>query len=128
MELIELERVIRLHKKAYEILLWLKQATRSKPGLLSENETDLLASGESCVFWLKHHLNDFPLELRPRPDEFRQIGYLLSSFFNTSFRVAEVRGWDTAETTLVRGAKAFRNARHKRHSERRETQAAIELK
>ncbi len=31
MEFSELERVIRLHKKAYEILLWLKQAARSMP-------------------------------------------------------------------------------------------------
>lgn len=128
MEFSELERVVGLHKKGYDILLWLKQAARSKPRLLSEDETDLLASGEKCVFWVKRHLNDLPLELRPSPDDFRPVGYLLSSFFHTSFRVAEVRGWDTVETTLVRGAKSFKNARHKRHSDRRETQAAIELK
>ena len=128
MQFNELEGVVALHRKAYDILLWLKQAARRKPRLLSEGETDLLASGYKCVLWVKRHLNDLPLELRPKPDEFRPVGYLLSSFFHTSFRVAEVRSWDTAETTLVRGARSFKNARHKRHTERREAEAAIELK
>ena len=77
---------------------------------------------------MKRHLNELPLELRPKPHEFRPVGYLLSSFFHTSFRVAEVRSWDTAETTLVRGVKSFKNPRHKRHTEHREEEAAIELK
>jgi hypothetical protein len=64
MKFSEIERVVGLHKKAYDILLWLKQAARSKPRLLSEDETYLLASGDKCVVWVKRRLwraflNDF---------------------------------------------------------------------
>ena len=129
MELSELERVVRLHKMAYDILLWLKQEAHSRPGLLSEDETRLLESGETGMIWVKRHLNELPLEIRPHPDQFRPIGFLLSSFFQTSFRVGEVMTWNgTAETTLVRGSKKIRDVRHKRHTDRRESQAAEELK
>lgn len=129
MELTELERVVRLHKKAYDILLWLKQEARRTPDLLSEDAIRPLELGETGVIWLKRHLNDLPLDIRPRPDEIRPAGFLLSSFFQTSFRVDNSMTWDGhSETTLLRGAKQIHDARHKRHTERREARAVDELK
>src|SRR5207253_1052617 len=97
--------------------------------LLKIAQAESLASTERCIAWLKRHLNDFPVELRPRPDEFQVFGHLFSSFFSTSFKVVEIQGWDnTKETSLSRGAKSFRGRRHKRHTERRQESAAGELK
>ncbi len=129
MKLRELERVVRLHKMAYDILLWLKQEGRSRPALLNQDRIRLLESGEAGVIWVKHHLNDLPLGIRPHPDDFRSVGFLLSSFFQTSFRVGEVMTWNgSSEITLMRGAKQIRDVRHQRHTDRRESQAVDELK
>jgi hypothetical protein len=127
-ELTELERIVGLQQKAYGLLLWLKEQARRKPTILNPEQMQALSSGDSCVEWVKHQLNDLPHEFGPKPDEFRAFGYLFSSFFTTSFRVGEVRNWDVVETTLIRGAKKLRGRRHKRHSERREREAADELK
>ena|SRR6266540_270947 len=127
-ELTELERIVGLQQKTYGLLLWLKEQARRKPEILNLEQTQALSSGDRCVKWIKHQLNDLPHEFRPKPDEFRAFGYLFSSFFTTSFRVGDVRKWDVVETTLIRGAKEFRGRRHKRHSERREREAADELK
>ena len=128
MDLTELQTIVDLHKKAYGLLLWLNGQARSRPALLKGAQAESLASTERCVAWLKRHLNDFPVELRPRPDEFQVFGHLFSSFFSTSFRVVETQGWDAVETSLSRGAKSFRGRRHKKYTERREERAADELK
>jgi len=128
MEVTELQTILDLHKKAYDLLLWLNGQARSRPALLKSAQAESLASTERCVAWLKRHLNDFPVELRPRPDEFQVFGHLFSSFFSTSFRVVETQGWDAVETSLSRGAKSPRGRRHKKHTERREETAADELK
>lgn len=128
MELTELERIVGLQQKVYRVLLWLKEQVRRKPAILNPEKTQALSSGNTCAEWLKRHLNDLPNEFRPNPGEFRAFGNLFSSFFTTSFHVGEVRNWDVVETTLIRGAKEFRDRRHKRHSERREGEAADELK
>jgi hypothetical protein len=129
MELAELQTIVDLHKKTYDLLLWLNGQARTRPALLRVAQAESLASTERCVAWLKRHLNDFPVELRPRPDEFQIFGHLFSSFFSTSFKVVETQGWDeTVETSLSRGAKSFRGRRHKRYTEGRQERAAEELK
>ena len=124
----ELQTIVDLHKKAYDLLLWLNRQARSRPALLKVAQAESLVSTERCIAWIKRHLNDFPVELRPRPDEFQIFGHLFSSFFNTSFRVVETQGWDGLETSLSRGAKSFQGRRHKKHTQRREESAADELK
>jgi hypothetical protein len=128
MELTELQTIVDLHKKAYDLLLWLNGQARSRPALLKVAQAESLASIERCIAWLKRHLNDFPVELRPRADEFQVFGRLFSSFFTTSFKVVDIQRWDTMETSLSRGAKSFRGRHHKKHTERREERAADELK
>jgi len=128
MDLTELQTILDLHKKAYDLLLWLNGQTRSRPALLKGAQAESLASTERCVAWLKRHLNDFPVELRPHPDEFQVFGHLFSSFFSTSFRVVETQGWDSVQTSLSRGAKSLHGRRHKIHTERREERAADELR
>jgi hypothetical protein len=128
MQLNELERILPLQNKAYGLLLWLKKQARQEPDLLSPESIEALAHGDDCVEWIGRHFQRLPQEFRPKRSELKAFAYLLSSFFTTSFRVAETRFWDEVSTTLVVGAKKLRNARHKRHSERREREAADELK
>lgn len=128
MELNEIEIAVTLHKKAYGLLLWLKQQARHQPDLLVPDQVEELESGEECVEWVARHRSQFPSEVRPDRNDVHAFGYILSSFFSTSFRVAETRYGDNARTTLKVGAKEFRGRRHKRHSERRDREAADELK
>jgi hypothetical protein len=128
MKLDDLELAVTLQKKAYGLLLWLKQQARHQPNLLKPEQVEEFESGDKCVEWTARHLAEFPSEFRPDRNAVRAFGYLLSSFFSTSFRVAETRFWDDVRTTLVVGAKEFKGRRHKRHSERREREAADELK
>src|SRR4051812_38540786 len=128
MERTELETVVRLHKKAYDLLLWLNRQARTRPTLLKIAQAESLASTERCIAWLKRHLNDFPVDSRPTSDELQGFGHLFSSFFSTSFKVVETQGWETVETSLSRGAKSISGRRHKRHLEHREESAADELK
>ncbi len=123
----QLETAVELQRKAYGLLLWLKQRARTNPALFRPDEVAALASGETCAEWTGRRLASFPHEFRPADGQLRAFGFVLSSFLNTSFRIAESRQWDTAETTLVVGAATFRGRRHKQHATRRQQQVAEEL-
>src|SRR5258705_9831351 len=103
MELKELERIVPLHKKAYALLLWLKEQARRRPALLSTENIEMLGHGNECVEWIAQHFDKFPQELRPTRLELRAFAHLFSSFFSTSFRVGELRSWDDVGRTLVVG-------------------------
>lgn len=123
----QLEIAVELQRKAYGLLLWLKQRARTNPALFRPDEVMALASGETCAEWAGRRLASFPQEFRPADGQLRAFGFVLSSFLNTSFRVAETRQWDTVETTLVVGATVSRGRRHKQHAARRQQQVADEL-
>lgn len=127
MNAIQLEIAVELQRKAYGLLLWLKQRARTNPALLRPDEVAALASGETCAEWAGCRLASFPHEFRPADGQLLAFGFVLSSFLNTSFRVAESRRWDRAETTLVVGSTTFRGRRHKQHAMRRQQQVADEL-
>jgi hypothetical protein len=128
MNQMEIERTLTLHKLAYGLLIWLKEQARNNRSLLDSKAVEAMSSAKSCEEWLSCHLSMIPVNLRPGSNDISAFSYLFSSFFSTSFRIGAVRWWDTVETTLVTGAKSFCDRRHKKHSERREAEAAAELK
>src|SRR2546423_4894319 len=85
MDLTDLQTIVELHKKAYDLLLWLNGQARSRPALLKGAQAESLASTERCIAWIKRHLNDFPVELRPRPDEFYVFGQVRELIRRTQF-------------------------------------------
>jgi hypothetical protein len=87
-----------------------------------------MSSLNDCEDWMVRHLAMIPTQFRPKSAEIAAFSRLFSSFFTTSFRVGQQRWWETAETTLITGAKAYRDRRHKKHSERRDQEGATELK
>ena len=124
----QIERTLKLHTLAYALLMWLKAQARSNRRLLDSKALEALSAASSCERWVARHRSMIPVNLRPDPIDVPAFSHLLSSFFATSFRMGWVRQWETEETTLVAGAKNFRNARHKKCSERREEESATELK
>ena len=124
----EIERTLKLHKLAYGLLIWLKEQARNNRSLLDSKAIEAMSSAKSCEEWLVSHLSMIPFNLRPGANDISAFSYLFSSFFSTSFRIGSTRWWERVETTLVTGAKTFRDRRHKKHSERREAEAAEELK
>jgi hypothetical protein len=124
----QIERTLKLHKLTYGLLMWLKEQACDNRSLLDAKAVETMSSAKSCEEWVLRHLAMIPANLRPDTSDVPAFGHLFSSFFTTSFRVGQVRWWETVETTLVTSAKTFRDRRHKKHSERREEQAATELK
>ncbi len=124
----DIEAAVEVQRKAYQLLLWLKQRARNNPTLFHSEKTEPFANGTNCEEWVRHHCDSFPVHLRPNAEEVRKCGYVLSSFFKTSFRIAEVRHWDEVETTLVAGLRGIRGRRHKRKLAQRQTQDAQDLR
>jgi hypothetical protein len=116
MKVEELERALDLQKRSYALLLWIGQ---SASRLLDQQA---LGSWSSCVDWLKHHWNDFPVELRPGLAELDAFAKMLTSFFTTSFHVDVKNG----KARLVRGQK-FKNGQSKKHAAGKTAETAAEL-
>lgn len=116
MNITELERALDLQKRAYALLLWTGKEARR---LLADES---LSSSAKCADWLKRHFNEFPVELRPGPDEFDGFAKMLTSFFNTSFHLEGSGG----NKRLVRGRK-FKDGRNKKYAQGRAADAAEEL-
>lgn len=124
----QIEHTLKLHKLAYGVLMWLKEQARNNRSLIDSKAIEAMSGTTSCEDWVRRHLAMIPTHLRPEAGDVAAFSLLFASFFTTSFRVGQVRWWETVETTLVTGAKSFRNARHRKYSERREEEAATELK
>lgn len=120
----DIEQSVNLQKKAYGLLLWLKDRAKENPAMLKQEP---FANGAGWLPWVEQRMDSFPTQLRPAMEEVAAFTLLLSSFFTTSFRVAEVRRRDDCKTSLVAGAKPFRGRRNKRATEARETEAVHEL-
>lgn len=121
----ELEKVMGWQKRAYGLLMWLNHEARSKPAMLSAEAVEQMSVAESCVVWINHNLNSLPREFWPEPSELVPFARLFSSFFSTSFRVGE-QGYRDA--SLITGAVKIKDKRHKKHLERRQKEAALDLK
>ena len=128
MKLDELEKAMELQRKAYGLLLWLKSRVRTNPAFLKSISGEPFASGEACAEWVRQRVSSFPELLRPRDAEIREFGFILSSFFGTSFRIAEVRTWERVETTIVAGSTSFRDRGHRRRAEQNHEHDALELR
>jgi len=124
----KIEHTLELHKKAYELLMWLKQQAKTNSSLLNNQALEEMSSADTCQDWVSRHCSMFPVGLRPAADDISGFSHLFSSFFATSFRVGLDRSWRTRETTLLAGVKKFRDGRHKKNSDRRELEAALALK
>ena len=116
MNITELESALDLQKRAYALLVWTGKEARR----LLDDES--LGSSAKCADWLKSHLHEFPVELRPAADEFDGFAKMLTSFFNTSFHL-EGAG---RNVRLVRGRK-FKDGRNKKYAQGRAAAAAEEL-
>jgi len=126
----ELEKIIGWQKRAYGLLMWLNHEARSNPAILSVEAVEQMASAESCVGWINHHLNALPREFWPEPSELVPFARLFSSFFVTSFRVGQVGRRDSMRTEmgLIGGAKKPKDGRNKKYLERKQKLAALVLK
>jgi hypothetical protein len=128
MNLTTIEKAVALQKKAYGLLLWLKEQARRDSQLLNTDQIQKFQGGDTCVHWVHWHLTTFPVQYRPESHEVEAFARLLSPFFMTSFRMDEDRAWNRDEMTLVAGAKKLAGRRHKRHVAKREQETVHELK
>lgn len=119
MEKHELEKVLELQARAYELLMWINAQAASEPALLSEESVQALKYAASCRAWIEHRGGSFPQHLRVEAGDMDAFAHLLSAFLSTSFRVEEAShssrrpgsyGWGTeTRRRLVAGATPARS-------------------
>lgn len=82
----EVAVLLALHSKAYELLMWLGEASAGNPELLSPDVVALLREPESAAQWLSSNQERLPAGRLPA--ELRgPFANLFCSFFATSFHV-----------------------------------------
>ena len=85
----QIERTLKLQKQAYSLLMWLKEQARNNRSLLNAKALEPMSSAKSCEDWVLRHLSMIPIQLRPEGSDVPAFSHLFSSFFTTSFRVAD---------------------------------------
>ena len=83
----QIARVLRLHRLAYEALVWLDNIALARPHMLDEPTAALLRDEAACVEWVRRDPGRFPDRVRPAPNDVDAFAHLFASFFQTSFRV-----------------------------------------
>lgn len=90
----ELDEIIRLQQKAYNLLKWLEKAM--SVGFISPKSAHVYMSmSEALEAWILEHLLNLPKESRPDPHNKREMKVfcnLFSSFLDTSFDINEKPG------------------------------------
>jgi hypothetical protein len=134
----EIERVLDLQQRAYNLLLWISEQARHQPDLLNESNIEKLRYAQDCDEWVRHMMGIFPEKLRPSEADISAFAHLLSSFFNTSFHVETVNesnwsgrysSYETWVTTkLVPGApKSDKGPAAKKRAKEKDRQSAHNL-
>ncbi len=124
----EIETAVEVQRKAYQLLLWLKQRARTNPALFRSEQIEPFANGATCEDWVRRCYDSFPVNLRPTAEQVRAFAYVFSSFFKTSFRISRMRHRDNTETTLVAGLRGIHGRRHKQKLVQRQMQDAQDLR
>ena len=83
------ELLLRLQRSAYELLLWINQRAASEQELLSGENLEKWRYARSCETWVRDIHGMIPTAIRPSEEEIPAFARLYSSFFQTSFRLAE---------------------------------------
>lgn len=76
-----------MQRKAYNLLLWLDEQARHQNDMLSDENVAAWKFANSCEDWVRRMIGIFPRDLRPEESDIPAFSHLMSSFFNTSFRV-----------------------------------------
>lgn len=83
----QIDRVLRLHRAAYEALVWLGNIALARPHMLDDETVALLRDEAACVAWVRRDPGRFPDRVRPAQADVGAFAHLFASFFQTSFRV-----------------------------------------
>jgi hypothetical protein len=138
MEKHQIERVLDLQQRAYNLLLWISDQARHQPDLLSEANLQKLRYAQGCDEWVRHMMGMFPENFRPGEADIGAFAHLLSSFFNTSFHVETKNesNWSSRHSTydtwvatkLVPGApKSTKGPAAKKRAQEKDRQSAHNL-
>ncbi len=105
----EVAELLRLHDKAYQLLLWLGQRAVRHPKALSPEVVQQLARPATCAEWLAASRLSLPANVLPDKGMQDAFVNLFSSFFSTSFHVEHVSlGNKLLDSSLSTGSSAGR--------------------
>ncbi|MFX1274969.1 MAG: hypothetical protein ACFFBP_22165 [Promethearchaeota archaeon] len=91
----ELERVIDLQEKSYNLFMWLNKKlkefsprTKSKKHTLFEEVHEKVSFYKGAYLWIEKHYSELPINTRPDKSDLETFAHLFTSFLTTSFFVS----------------------------------------
>lgn len=88
----ELERAVRLQRKAYRLLRWFQETLKESPMLPSYQAHAAMDELYAAKDWIKSALPSLPEAARPAPDEVDDMAAIFASYLTTSFDVLDDPG------------------------------------
>ena len=90
----ELNKVIELHQKSYNLFIWLNKKIRefgrqSKENTLFDEVHEKVSFFKGCFAWIDRHLGEFPPDARPARSDIEPFAHLFTSYLKTSFVVSD---------------------------------------
>lgn len=83
----DISRLLALHSRAYDWLIFLVNEAKKDPDLLSPEVLEKIGKKKSCEQWVADKWTSIPEKMRPQKSDISGFARLFSSFFDTSFRV-----------------------------------------
>lgn len=87
----ELDRMIELHEKSYHLLTWINQSLKTN-SLSFHHIHHAMSVSEAAEEWIRRHLNNIPLDTRPKEVDIPPFARLFASYLTTSFELREKPG------------------------------------
>lgn len=93
-DLEELDKVIELHQKSYNLFLWLNKkikefGRKSKENTLFDEVHEKVSFYNGALEWISRHLGEFPPDARPAKSDIEPFTHLFTSYLKTSFVVSD---------------------------------------
>jgi len=90
----ELDKIIELHQKSYNLFLWLNKklkelGRKSKENTLFDEVHEKVSFYKGALAWISHHLGEFPPDARPAKKDVEPFAHLFTSYLKTSFIVSD---------------------------------------
>jgi hypothetical protein len=90
----ELNKVIELHQKSYNLFIWLNNKLKdfrrkSKKNTLFDEVHDKVSFYKGSLAWINRHVGEFPPDARPARSDVEPFSHLFTSYLKTSFVVSD---------------------------------------
>jgi hypothetical protein len=89
LDLSEVQKVIRLQEKSYNLLKWVNERLKKKAKDLFSDIHEAMSFYDASLDWIKIHYNELPQNAQPTKEDIESFAHLFASYLTTSFEVGD---------------------------------------